>query len=107
MATATAYPHVEVDEAGMPYIAGTRFKVLQIIMDRLAYDWHADQIQHQHPQLTLGQIHSALAYYYDHEAEMHELIERRAQEAEALIAALPPSPLRAKLQAAKRRQAGS
>ena len=100
--TATAYPHVELDETGLPYIRGTRFKVVQIVLDRLAYDWHAEEIQKQHPQLSLGQIHSALAYYYDHRSEMDALIDRRARKADELLAANPPSQLRVKLQAIKR-----
>lgn len=32
-----------------------------------------------HPYLTMGQIHSALAYYYDHEDELNKDIERRLQ----------------------------
>jgi uncharacterized protein (DUF433 family) len=107
MSTATTYPHIEVDASGMPYIRGTRFKVVHIILDRLAYHWDADEIQRQHPQLTLAQIYSALAYYYDHQPQMDELIERRAQRADDLIAALPPSPVRAKLQAIKRQRGRS
>jgi uncharacterized protein (DUF433 family) len=104
MTTATAYPHVDLDQTGMPYIRGTRFKVVQIILDRLAYDWGADEIQKQHPQLTLGQVYGALAYYYDHKTEMDALIDERARKADEVLAALPPSPLRARLQAAKRQR---
>jgi len=33
----------------------------------------------QHSYLTMGQIHSALAYYYDHEDELSKDIEHRLQ----------------------------
>ena len=33
----------------------------------------------QHPNLTLGQIYSALAYYADHQEELDKDIERRLQ----------------------------
>ena len=102
--TSTEYSHIEVDPTGMPYVRGTGFKVVQIILDRLAYNWDVDEIQRQHPQLSLAQIHSALAYYHDHQAVMDDLIERRAQEAEEILANLPPSPLRARLQEAKRQR---
>lgn len=105
MATATEYPHVELDEStGMPYVRGTRFKLVQIVLDRLAYNWDADEIQRQHPQLTLAQVHAALAYYYDHRTKIDALIERREREAEEFFASMPPSPLRAKLQAIKRQR---
>ena len=104
MATATAYPHIEVDDTGMPFIRGTRFKVTQIVLDRLAYHWDADEIQRQHPTLNLSQIYSALAYYYDHQAEMDALIEQRSHDVEDIRQRLPLSPLRAKLKAAKQQR---
>jgi uncharacterized protein (DUF433 family) len=105
MATATEYPHVEVDETtGMPYVRGTRFKLVQIVLDRLAYSWDADEIQRQHPQLTLAQVHAALAYYYDHQADVDALIERRHRQAEELLKALPHSPATERLRAIKRQQ---
>ena len=105
MATATEYPHVELDETtGMPYVRGTRFKVTQIVLDRLAYNWDADEIQRQHPQLTLAQIYAALAYYHDHKEQIDALIEARERRAEEILRGLPPSPLRARLQALKRQR---
>ena len=35
--------------------------------------------QVQHPYLTLGQIYSALAYYWDHREELDQDIERRLE----------------------------
>ena len=104
MTTGTTYPHIEVDASGMPFIRGTRFKVITIVLDRLAYHWDADEIQRQHPRLSLAQIYNALAYYYDNQSEMDDLIARRTREADAIIASLPPSPARAKLQAIKRQR---
>ena len=48
--------------------------MIEVALDRLAHHWDAEEIQHQHPHLTLGQIHSCLAYYYDHQPEMDRLI---------------------------------
>jgi hypothetical protein len=47
----------------------------------------------------LGQIHAALAYYWDHRRELDAEIERRGQFAEAARAKAGPSPLAAKLRA--------
>jgi uncharacterized protein (DUF433 family) len=104
MATATAYPHIELDQSGMPYVRGTRTKVIEIVLDRLAHHWDADEIRRQHPHLTLAQIYNALAYYHEPEAEIDRLIEERAARAADILARLPASPLRAKLQAAKRQR---
>ena len=69
------------------------------VVDRLAHHWDADEIQRQHPHLSLAQIYSALAYYYDHQAEMDQAIEASLQRVEAIQAALGESPIRAKLKA--------
>ena len=75
--TSTAYAHIELDAKGRLCIGGTRTRVIDIAMDHIAYKWDAGQIQQQHPHLTLAQIHSALAYYYDHHGELDNVIEER------------------------------
>jgi len=96
-----AYPHVEIAPDGMPMIAGTSTKVVEIVMDRLAYHWDADEIRRQHPSLTLGQIYGALAYYYDHQDEMDRVIAGRSLLADELLAGMKEPPLMAKLRAIK------
>ena len=98
-----AYPHIEIDAAGEPMIQGTDTPVILLAMDRIAHDWDAVEIQRQRPHLTLGQIHSALAYYYDHEQEMNRRIEQRLLREARLLDGLGESRLRAKLIAAKRK----
>jgi uncharacterized protein (DUF433 family) len=55
---------------GKPRIAGHRIKVAQVA------GWHERmglspaQIVAQHPGLTLADVHAALAYYHDHQAEI-------------------------------------
>jgi uncharacterized protein (DUF433 family) len=100
--TTLAYPHIEIDPAGEPLISGTDTKVILIAIDRLAHHWDANEIQRQRPHLTLGQIYSALGYYYDHELEMNQLIDQRLQREDKLLSPLGNSRIRAKLQAAKR-----
>lgn len=79
MTQATTYEHIVVDESGVPLIEGTTTKVIELVLDVLAYGWSPDEIQFQHPYLTLGQIHSALAYYWDHKEELDRDIERRSK----------------------------
>lgn len=43
-------------------ISGTRTKVIEVALDRVAHHWDADEMQRQHPELTLAQIHAALTY---------------------------------------------
>jgi uncharacterized protein (DUF433 family) len=72
------------DDQGHVWIEGANTKVIQIALDRYAHGWSAEEIQAQHPHLSLAQVHAALSYYYDHQAEMDEEMERMAREAEAL-----------------------
>jgi hypothetical protein len=59
----------------------------------------SDEIQRQHPHLTLGQIHSSLAYYHDHEEEMDRAIEEQLRAVQDLRGQHGESVLRAKLKA--------
>jgi uncharacterized protein (DUF433 family) len=79
---ALAYEHVQLDASGVPYIAGTTMKVVELVMAQLAHGWSPEELHFQHPYLTLGQIYSALAYYWDHKKELDTDIEQRAQFAE-------------------------
>ncbi|GBE34956.1 hypothetical protein BMS3Bbin06_01490 [bacterium BMS3Bbin06] len=77
--TETKYEHITIDESGVPFIAGTTMKVVELVAEKIAYGWSPEELHLQHPYLTLGQIHSALAYYYDHEEELNKYIEQRLQ----------------------------
>jgi uncharacterized protein (DUF433 family) len=99
-----AYPHIDIRADGKPIIAGTRIKVIHLAMERLAYHWDAEEMRRQHPGLTLGQIHSALAYYFDHEEEMNRAIADEERLAEELYQKLRNPALEAKLRAAKRQR---
>ena len=70
MLSETRYEHIILDEARVPLIAGTRVKVIELVLDHLAYGWSPEELHFQHPHLTMGQIHSALAYYWDHRDEI-------------------------------------
>lgn len=91
------YPHIELNADCVPVLSGTRTKVIEIVLDRLAHRWDADEIQRQHPHLRLAQIHAALTYYYDHQDEMDRDIEARRRRAEQMEADLGDSTVRDKL----------
>jgi len=93
------YPHIEIMPDGLPMVAGTRTKVVEVVLDRLAYHWDADEIQRQHPHLTLAKIYSALAYYHDHQQEMDKEIDAQLEEIEAIKSSVGESRVRAKLRA--------
>jgi uncharacterized protein (DUF433 family) len=75
---ATLYRHVEMDEQNRPIIAGTRFKVRVLIALSQRNGWNADELHKQFPDLSMAQIHSAFAYYWDHKDEIDQAIEELA-----------------------------
>jgi uncharacterized protein (DUF433 family) len=96
--TITAYQHIAVDNLGVAWIAGRQVKVLEVVAEHLAYRWDAEQLRSQHPDLTLGEIHSALAYYYDHEQAMEQEIDARLKRADQLANRAGLSKVRQKIQ---------
>ena len=98
----TGYAHIELISDGRLSIDGTRHELSQIAIDRTVLGWDAEQIQRQYPDLTLGQIYSALAYYDDHQAEIDREIEDDERLVDALQAGAGASPLQAKLRAMAR-----
>jgi uncharacterized protein (DUF433 family) len=97
MITQTSYEHIRLDENHVPMIAGTTLKVIELALEHIAYGWSPEELKYQHPYLELGQIYSALAYYYDHKEELDQDIEKRLRRANKLQRKLPVSSLREKL----------
>ena len=91
------YPHIEIDANGVPILEGTTMKVVELVMAQRAYGWSPEELHFQHPYLPLSQIHSALAYYWDHKAELDADIERRSRLVEEIRREAGPSPLAEKL----------
>ena len=89
--------HIHCDAEGRAWIDDTNVKVIEVALDHLASGWSADEIQVQHPHLSLAQIHAALSFYFDHQPEFDCLIEQSLQRADALAAAVQDSPGRRRL----------
>ncbi len=89
--------HIRVDDQGVAWIEGTRVKVIELAVDKLAHGSSPEEIHFQYPHLSLAQIHAALAYYYDHPSELDAEIERRLGYADEFAARARESPLRKKL----------
>jgi len=93
----TGYEHIVLDPRGIARIAGTTMKVVELVTARTAYGWSPEELHFQFPHLSLGQIHSALAYYWDHQAEMDRDIVGRRAAVDRLQQQTPDAPLRARL----------
>jgi uncharacterized protein (DUF433 family) len=76
--------HIAIGEDGIARVAGTGYKVRLLAGEHRYRGYDAHQIQKAHPDLTLGQVHSVLAYYYDHKAEMDADMDRLEQMAERM-----------------------
>ena len=79
MDVATTYEHITINEKGVPIIENTNTKVVEIVLETKAYGWSPEEIHFQHPYLSLGQIYSALAYYFDHVEEFEKDIAERLE----------------------------
>ena len=93
-------PHIWLDDERRAWIDDTNIKVVEVVLDHLAYGSSAEEMHYQHPHLSLAQIYAALAYYYDHRPEFDEQVEESCRRAETLAAASDDSPLRRRLRAA-------
>ena len=91
------YPHIQITPEGVPVIAGTQTKVIEIVLDRLANHWDAEEIQRQYPYLGPAQIHAALTYYYDHQSELDRDIEERLKKVREIESRHGTSSIRLKL----------
>lgn len=97
--TTTDHKYVQLDEHNVPIIAGTTMKVVELITSVKAHGWNPEELHFNYPHLTMSQIHSALAYYWDYKEEIEADIERRYQYAEKLRLEAGESPLAIKLRA--------
>jgi uncharacterized protein (DUF433 family) len=94
-----AHNHIRLDDSRVAWIDDTTTKVIEVALDQIAHGWSAEEIHFQHPHLSLGQIHAALAYYYDHKADFDAEIQRSLERVEQLRAQAKESPIRKRLRA--------
>lgn len=77
--------HIEVNASvrgGKPCIVGTRIAVSDVVLVHFRLGQSLEQIA-GHYALSLAALHAAMAYYYDHQAE----IDKAVQEEDAFLRA--------------------
>lgn len=85
--------HIVIDDQGRACVAETSFRVDQLAVEHVAYGWTAEEIYVQHyRRLTPAQIHAALAFYHDHQAEFDEQMKRDDEAFERLRSDAGPTP---------------
>ena len=94
-----SHPHIRLDAQGVAWIDDTNIKVIEVVLDRLAYGWSPEEIHFQHADLSLAQIHAALTYYYDHQPTLDAEIACQERAVHRLRQEAGDSPLVARLKA--------
>src|SRR3954466_9600653 len=94
---ATVESHIRLDARGVAWIDDTRTKVIEVALDQIAHGWSPEEIHFQHPHLSLGQIHAALGYYYDHQREFDAETQASLARVKTLREQASETPIRAKL----------
>jgi uncharacterized protein (DUF433 family) len=95
--TAVTLSLIELDDNGVAWIRGTKTKVIEVALDKVAYGWSPEEIHFQHNYLSLAQIHAALAYYYEHQVEFDAAMIDQAKRAKAWAEESKDSPGRRRL----------
>jgi hypothetical protein len=99
------YPHILTGNGEAARLERLpRIRVAMIAMDHVGRGWSGEEILRQYPHLTPAEMHSALAYYYDHTPEIDAEIAEELRKIEAM-AKEPPSSLRLRLLALRRGEA--
>ena len=83
--------HIEITPGvvgGKPRVAGRRISVQDIAIWHERLGRNADEIAAEY-DLTLADVHAALAYYFDHRAEVDQSIEEGQAFAEAMRRSTP------------------
>jgi uncharacterized protein (DUF433 family) len=70
---------------GRPVIAGTEIMVMTVVIAHISGDKLSYEEIAQHYDVSLGQIHAAMAYYYLHQQEMDERFQRETEETQRLL----------------------
>lgn len=87
---------IELDADGVAWIVGANTKVKEVVLDKMAHGSSPEEMHFQYPHLSLGQIHAALSFYYEHQSEIDAQILREWNEVKELAVNQPDSPLRQK-----------
>ena len=88
MLATTRYEHIVLDD-DVPKIESTTMKVVELALEQRATGATPEELYLQHPYLSLGQIYSALAYYWDHKDELDADIVQRLSSVKRLRSTLP------------------
>lgn len=85
MTSAVQTAHIRLDDRGVAWVDDSNVKVIEVALDMIAHGATADHIYDLHDgYLSMSQIHAALSYYFDHQADFDAEVERQVREARQL-----------------------
>ena len=84
LSTNTEYKYILLDDHQVPFIKGTSMKVVELVTSVQAYGWSPEELHFQYPHLSMSQIYSALAYYWEHKEKIDADMKRRFEYSEKL-----------------------
>src|SRR5258708_4656508 len=102
LVTAIFATQIELDNRGIAWIAGTKVKVIEVVLDKIAYGSSPEEIHFQHPNISLAQIHGALTYYYENQDKVDGQIRSGLDDSDKLAAHLSDAEFRRRLSNLKR-----
>ena len=79
-------------------------KVIELVMAQRAHGWSPEELSFQFPRLSMGQIHAALAFYWDNQEALETDIDERNAAVSELQTHAEPSPLASRLTEIKRQR---
>ena len=98
------YPHILKEEGKPARLASTpRMRVSHLVLEYLNWGWSPEEMCRQHSFLTLPEAYSAMAYYFDHQAEVDAEIAADDKAAQEAIVSAASSPLLLRLRASRAR----
>ena len=100
MSLQMVYPHIEEPAGESPRLRRSpRIRLAQIVMDYLAHGWSVEEMCRQHPGLLPAEVHSAMAYYFDHQAQIDAEIDAESKQNEKDRQLSTPSRFQARMRA--------
>ncbi|HET6248052.1 MAG TPA: DUF433 domain-containing protein [Tepidisphaeraceae bacterium] len=90
--TTTLSGHIEIDDAGVARIAGSRVKVIHLVMEKQTNNWSPEELQQNFPHLPIAAVYAAMTYYHDHQAECDAQIDAGLRLAEQEQSSTPEGP---------------
>jgi uncharacterized protein (DUF433 family) len=95
--TAVFSTQIEVDHEGVAWIGGTKVKVTEVVLDKIAHGWSPEETHLEHSNLSLVQVYAALTYYYENQTRLATQIRDRLEAVEKLAPSVSDADFRRKL----------